>query len=215
MKVAESIINRYADNTDLNSVSYLLRKKRFNLFLKILDVSSMMNILDVGGSESIWMGTGLEHKVTILNSKIYQKVNPFRYIEGNACNMNGIGNNSYDIIFSNSVIEHVGDGRCQKMFANELMRVGKKCWIQTPNKYFPIEPHFVFPYFQFMPKRIQEYIGVNWKYSQLKRNNENVFEELNKLNLLSKTQLKNLFPGFAIYEEKYFGLIKSLVAYRK
>jgi hypothetical protein len=51
----------------------------------------------------------------------------------------------YDIAFSNSVIEHVGDWERQAAFASEIRRVGKNLWIQTPAKECPIEPHYLAP----------------------------------------------------------------------
>ncbi|MBN1396973.1 MAG: class I SAM-dependent methyltransferase [Bacteroidetes bacterium] len=211
----KELIKQYSDNSCNSSFSYLLRKKRLDLCVKILDVNAFTNILDVGGTEHIWIGTGFESNVTILNVNIVKKVIPFKYVNCNACNMESLEDKSYDLVFSNSVIEHVGDIKHQKMFANEIVRVGKKCWVQTPNKYFPIEPHFIFPLFQFMPKNVQRYIGMNWKYSHLKRNGENIIDELQRLRLLTKVELQMLFPEFTIYEEKYYGMTKSLIAYYK
>jgi 2-polyprenyl-3-methyl-5-hydroxy-6-metoxy-1,4-benzoquinol methylase len=49
--------------------------------------------------------------------------------------------NAFDWVFSNSVIEHVGDNDAQLKFVNEMLRVGKNVFFTTPNKYFPIETH--------------------------------------------------------------------------
>ena len=83
-----------------------------------------------------------------MNISFDYEIKDFKYVIGDACNLDMLSSKSFDIIYSNSVIEHVGRER-QKEFANEIMRVGKKYWVQTPYKHFPVEPHFVFPFFQY------------------------------------------------------------------
>ena len=51
------------------------------------------------------------------------------------------GNDVFDAVFSNAVVEHVGDRERQLHFINELIRVGKKVYFTTPNKWFPVETH--------------------------------------------------------------------------
>src|SRR5206468_3871499 len=57
------------------------------------------------------------------------------------------------IVFSNSVIEHVGTREDQRQFAREVARDGKKYWIQTPNRRFPFDHHVMLPAIHFPPKR--------------------------------------------------------------
>lgn len=49
--------------------------------------------------------------------------------------------NEFDWIFSNAVIEHVGNDEAQLFFINEMLRVASNVFFTTPNKYFPIEAH--------------------------------------------------------------------------
>lgn len=49
--------------------------------------------------------------------------------------------NEFDWVFSNAVIEHVGNREDQIVFVNEMLRVGKNVFFTTPNKWFPIESH--------------------------------------------------------------------------
>lgn len=125
-----------------------------------------------------------------------------------------IKDNEFDIVFSNSVIEHVGK-EMQMLFAKEVLRVGKKSWIQTPYKHFPIESHFVFPFFQYLPKKIQNILALKWPYSHYiiqGIQKEEILNELNKLKLLSINDMGNIFKDSKIIYEKYFGLIKSIIA---
>ena len=185
-------------------------------FFETLGVKQAKSILDVGGTEAIWTGTGLEKIVTLLNINFAHKRHAdFTYIVGDACNMEMFGENEFDIIFSNSVIEHVGNFERQKLFAKEIQRVGKKYWIQTPFKHFPIEPHFVFPLFQYLPYPLQKYIGLNWKLSHFKMSNstnEQILDELNRLRLLNEKEMSAIFNDANIIKEKYLGMVKSLIA---
>ena len=62
---------------------------------------------------------------------------------------------SFDLVFSNAVIEHIlGPGR-QEQFAKEIMRVGKSWFVTTPNFWYPFETHHHLPFFQFLPRPVQ------------------------------------------------------------
>jgi len=208
------LFDAFANNQNKSSVSAKLREKRFALFVETLSVKSSDRILDVGGAEYMWINTGFEERVTLLNLR-FEKRNPmFSYICADACNMHMIKDNEFDVVFSNSVIEHVGE-EMQGLFAKEVLRVGKKCWIQTPYKHFPIEPHFVFPFFQYFPKTIQNILALNWPYSHYRiegMRKEEMLDDLNKLKLLSIDDMKKIFDESQIIYEKYFGVIKSLIA---
>lgn len=80
-------------------------------------------------------------------------------VSGDATDLREYEDKSFNLVFSNSVIEHVGDFTAQRKMAKEMMRVGKHCYLQTPNRYFPLEPHFLFPCFQFLPIRLRAFFG--------------------------------------------------------
>ena len=65
---------------------------------------------------------------------------------------------AFDVVFSNSVIEHVGDAASQERFAREVARVGRGFWVQTPNRWFPVEQHLMTPLVHWLPKRWQRAI---------------------------------------------------------
>jgi hypothetical protein len=113
----------------------------------------------------------------------------------------------FDIAFSNSVIEHVPADR-QRAFAAEVQRVAKRYFIQTPNRYFPIEPHYQVPFFQFLPERARR--ALNRRFT-LGWQGKGHWEEIT---LLSAKDMKRLFPDAKIKRERLLGLTKSLMAVR-
>lgn len=215
------LFDKYTDFVDSSSVSYKMRSKRFAKFLDVLNVSGEDQILDIGGMRDIWVGSGLEKNVTILNISVkenYIDKHGITYRKGDGCNMDMYDDNSFDIAFSNSVIEHVGDFNKQKEFAGEVTRVADKYWVQTPNKHFPVEPHFLFPFFQYFSADVKEFIALRWKYSHynmLNLSDEHLLEELANIRLLTKTEMRKLFRDSTIFMEKFFGFSKSIIAWKK
>ncbi len=129
--------------------------------------------------------------------------------------MNMFSDKSVDIVFSNSVIEHVGGFEKQKKMAEEIRRIGKKYWVQTPYKHFPIEMHFLFPLFQYFPRKFQEFIVQHWPLSFAKMYGLDPIYELDHLRLVSISEMKEMFPDSIILKERFLGLTKSLIAYKK
>jgi len=120
------------------------------------------------------------------------------------------------VIFSNSVIEHLGSYSDQSLMANEVRRLGERYFLQTPNRYFPIEPHFLFPFFQFFPYKLKIWLVTRFNLGWFgKIPDENKAREIiSSIRLLNKKELKILFPESKIKEEKFLGLTKSFIVYR-
>jgi len=123
---------------------------------------------------------------------------------------------SFDAVFSNSVIEHVGTFEDQKMMANEVIRVTNFYFIQTPNLYFPIEPHFLVPFFQFFPLSLKVFLVKNFSlgWVEKEKNSENALNTINSIRLLNYKEMNLLFPKSYIFREKFLGLTKSFFAYK-
>ena len=114
----------------------------------------------------------------------------------------------FDIAFSNSVIEHIPPER-QASFAAEIGRVSQRYFVQTPNRYFPIEPHYQLPLFQFLPRRVRQALNRRFTLGWQARGN---WEEIS---LLSARDMRRLFPDAEIRRERVLGLTKSLIALRQ
>ena len=207
-----------SENKD--SLGNQFRNKRFNFFFKkIKKIKKPVTILDVGGKINYWENRNLagnnDYQITLLNIDLEESsYSNIKTIKGNATEMNELEDNSYDLTHSNSVIEHLYDFKNQKKMASEIVRVGKKHLIQTPNKYFFLEPHYLLPFFQFFPNKLKYLILTKTKLSRLKRWNQKFAKQyIEEIRLLSKKEMKTLFPKSKIYYEKFLGMNKSFTAH--
>jgi hypothetical protein len=118
--------------------------------------------------------------------------------------------------FSNSAIEHLGSFRDQFRVAQEIRRVAKGYYVQTPNLYFPLEPHFLVPGWQFIPCEWRAHIlrkrDLGWM-KQVKSLDE-ARAVVKSIRLLDSRDLQKLFPDAGILRERVGPLTKSLVAWR-
>jgi hypothetical protein len=214
-----SILQKLADNKRPGSLADRLRKKRFRLFLELIEAMPRpVKIVDVGGTALFWERMGFtgqkELNITLLNIRTDSTELPgFQMVAGDARQLKQFGDKEFDIAFSNSVIEHVGGFEDQKLMAGEMQRIGKKIFLQTPNRYFPIEPHFLFPFFQFLPLWLKVKLLMNFDlgWYERVRDQKKALEICQSIRLMTKTELRKLFPGANIYEENFYGFIKSYI----
>ena len=202
------------------SLGNRFRSKRFEFFLRKMEkFEKPVTILDVGGKINFWENRGIagnpDYKIMIVNlEKEKSKYNNIKFTIGDATNLTKFGDQSFDIVHSNSVIEHLYNYENQKKMANEVFRIGKKHIIQSPNKYFFIEPHYLFPFFQFLPNSIKYLILTKTRLSRLKKWEKSFARQyINEIRLLNLKEMKNLFPKSHIYYEKFLGMNKSFTMY--
>lgn len=212
------------DPNNSKSLNQKFREKRFAFFRSLLDrihSNTPIEVLDIGGTQSYWesMNFTENNKVNITLLNLYLtpvKYKNFSSIIGDACDLSNFRDNHFDVIFSNSVIEHLFTRENQIKMANEIRRVGKYYYIQTPNYYFPIEPHWLFPFFQFLPFKVRVILTKNFNLGHYKKSKtqEAAIQRVNEVQLLTEKEMKNLFPEGKVYREKFFGLIKSVTMYK-
>lgn len=198
----------------LKPVHRAFRETKIRMFIEKIRPVSSDTLLDIGGSTGItgeFLGLySYFNKIVILNLR---PVNPIVEIDtksdlilADGCFMPFLSY-SFDFVFSNAVIEHVGPWQRQKMLADEIRRVAKKGYfIATPNRYFPIEPHTLLPFYQFMPATLQKAIlkispGYLTKYEPI--------------NLLSARELQTLFPEAKVVKIGFPIIRNNLVAFWK
>lgn len=137
----------------------------------------------------------------------------FTYLDGNGCDLAEFGDKSFHLSHSNSVIEHVGSWENKKRFASESQRVALRQYIQTPNYWFPIEPHFMTPFFHWLPENIRVKLLMNFNLGWYTKTDSK--EEAQKFvdgcALLTAKEMKTLFPKGKLTIEKIGGLSKSLI----
>jgi hypothetical protein len=120
----------------------------------------------------------------------------------------------YDVAHSNSVIEHVGGDKEKSRMAKEVQRIAKKHFIQTPNYWFFMEPHYRAIGFQWLPRAAQVWLLKTRNMGCFKRagSTEEARAILDSVQLLTYKDMKRYFPGSVIWREKVCGLTKSFVA---
>lgn len=209
----------------VKSLKQQFREKRFQFFLDMLEQvrsnpSQAIRILDIGGTQLFWEKMnfldGRNIHITLLNLTKYDTKNEnFTSIVGDACDLSQFRDGEFDIVFSNSVIEHLYTIENQKKMADEARRVGKYYYIQTPNYYFPIEPHWLFPFFQFLPKKTRIYLTSHFPLGSFpKASKEQATKWVNEVRLLTGKEMRQLFPDGKVYNENFLGMTKSITSYR-
>jgi hypothetical protein len=213
------IIRAIVDNENETSVSARMRRKRLEVFKSITSsLPKPVAILDVGGTQRFWDVAGLtdgnQFHITIVNiEKPILTARNMVGMAGDARDMGMFQDNKFDVVFSNSLIEHVGGLEDQRKMAREIVRVGKKFFIQTPNLHFWLEPHFLVPFFQFMPLGMKTFLVRNFNLGWIKRVRDaaQAKKVANAIRLMTQGELETIFPGADIHKEKVLGLTKSFI----
>lgn len=193
------------------------RKLRSEWFKTAIGLKPHMKIMDLGGTPQMWGFIDIPLDITLLNlvhsptSQAEADSIPrhkFTFVSGDACNLD-LPSNSFDVVFSNSVIEHVGDEAKRAAFAANVRRLARKHWVQTPAKYFPIEAHTGMPFWWYYPESWRQGFIKSWR-TQLPP----WTEMIEGTTLVKRDELERLFPDAVIWPERHFGIVKSYVSYR-
>lgn len=191
-------------------------------FAREFRVTASTRILDVGGAPETWDLMPERPRVTLLNTprtkEEMSRASAWVAGDGRALPFH---DRAFDVVFSNSVIEHVGDWASQQRFASEVMRVGRSYWVQTPNRRFPVEQHLLTPLVHWLPRAWQRPVverGTVWEWVARPTPDRRSFyleHYLNEVRLLDSGQVAQLFPGAEILRERFLGWTKSFVAMKR
>ncbi len=206
----------------LTALSRYFRRRRMERFAREFHVTADTRILDVGGSPDYWRMLPTPPRVTLLNMPRAREEldSALHWVAGDGRSL-PFRDASFEIVFSNSVIEHVGDAASQRQFAREVSRVGRSYWVQTPNRRFPVESHLLTPFIHLLPRSWQRAIVPRFTvWSALARvspDRRRFYLEhyLNDIRLLTPREMQTLFPDSRVIRERFLGLTKSLVAVKR
>ena len=210
-----------------NSKGNRFRRKRMDLLTGlirgVLVRRGACRILDLGGTGTFWrtwrdLIDWRRVDVTCLNLPGCGAGpdGPVNMHSGDARNLPEFSDRSFDICFSNSVIEHVGLWSDMKAMAAEVRRLAPAYMIQTPNYWFPIEPHARTPFLHWLPEPLACRVVMARKCGFWSKADtvDAALSTLQSARLLDARQMAALFPDSIVKRERFFGLTKSLIAIR-
>jgi SAM-dependent methyltransferase len=183
-----------------DSISLRSRQRKLRLLLDELRPTPETSVLDIGADE---LGFGEEHgcgtmnffeehypwpqRITALGlhdgEEFRARYPGIRYVQGDACAL-PFADGEFDIVFSNAVIEHVGGRDRQRRLVSEAIRVGRRVFITTPNRRFPVEVHTRLPFVHWLPDALSHRV-----YRATGK------EFATDIHLLTRRSLESLFPG--------------------
>ena len=172
-----------------------------------------MRVLDLGGTPEYWLNAPTRPaSVRCVNLEVREASLDLPWIEcvvGDACEPQA---GEYDLVVSNSCIEHVG-GHERRLRFSETVHAAAGChWVQTPYRYFPIEPHWVFPGFQCLPASAQMHVSKNWPLGHTRSTADSAWSDVSWVELLSITDMRGYFSDSTLWLERWAGAVKSIVA---
>ena len=176
-----------------------------------------MRVLDLGGTPRSWLiAPEMPAHVTTVNLLDLEQPDDDRItvVTGNACDPSDfVRNKAYDLVFSNSLMEHVGGHLPRLQLADVIAKSAPRYWVQTPYRYFPVEPHWVFPGMQFLPLKARAFVAQTWPGGNRDVSTaEQSIDDCEWVELLDITAMRSYFPDAVIWHERFAGLVKSIVA---
>lgn len=197
---------------------------------QVYEAKGRCRIIDLGGHALFWRGVGNDYlnerqcHITLLNvasdeldrnASAMAGANYLTAAVGDAC-ATDFPDGAFDLVHSNSTVEHVGDWPRMVAFAGEVRRLAPAYFVQTPNFWFPIEPHFVAPIWHWLPEQVRVSLLMRRGFGHFPRASsvEEAVSAIQSIRLLDSRYLAALFPDARIVGEKFLGMTKSLLAIR-
>lgn len=168
-----------------DAISIRSRRRKLALFLELMQPDAGTTVLDVGVDEVSLGEAGGQSGCTTHNfledrypwperltalglhdgARFRERYPRIAYVQGDACAL-PFPDASFDLVHSNAVVEHVGGRDRQEAFVREALRVGKRVFLTTPNRCFPVEVHTRLPLVHWLPEslagRVYDLAGKSW-----------------------------------------------------
>lgn len=206
--------DRFVDGPD--SLGARMRARRWQMFAKVVPDLADLDVLDLGGRAEYWRRAPIRPRtVTIVNPEPsdQQGEDWIRYVHGNACDPTLLDGDTFDIVYSNSLIEHVGGFAQRQAMARNVTHLAPRHWVQTPYRYFPIEPHYVCPGMQFLPLPARIVVARFWPLTHTRPSSmAEATEAVLWVELIGAREMRELFPQSHVFFERVVGIPKSMIA---
>ena len=204
-----------------DSVGARKRAARWALAMDSFPDLEQCSVLDLGGTTDAWLRAPVRPKhVTLINLFEPGETDEswLTPVTGDACRaretLEAAGlPTTYDVVFSNSLLEHVGGHAQREAMAREVHALAPRHWVQTPNRYFPVEPHWLFPGMQFLPTPARARVAAYWPLGHTPPHDlDEGMSSVQWTELVGPSELRTYFPNSRIHKERLAGMTKSLVA---
>lgn len=208
-----------------NKLSEISRRKRNNLFFSEINPNEKTRIIDIGAQVSTQKTDTLQLidiypwkeniiAVNISSSHIDNIRKKYPEIHTKVADALHLPwpDKYFDVAYSNAVIEHVGDRTMQKKFASEIMRISKRFFVATPNRWYPFEFHLRLPLVTWFPGDIYLKAGRIVRFNHVSKKYMWFTGEVIGLNLLSKKNLWDIFPQSKIIESRVTFMPEVLIS---
>lgn len=207
-----------------SKLSYVSRKRKLELFYNMLRPSEQTKVLDVGGEVNPRGGSDLQFIDSYPWKKNLAAVNlscehisriKEHHPEIDARVEDALSlpwpDKYFDVVYSNAVIEHVGDFEKQKQMASEIMRVGKRWFVTTPNRWYPFEFHMRLPFVTWLPGSAYLRVGKIISYNHVRKKYMFGINH-DGLRLMTARELKLCFPYSTIIKQRITFMAETLIA---
>ncbi|MFE4588601.1 class I SAM-dependent methyltransferase [Streptomyces laurentii] len=217
MSGIRALRSRFVDAPD--SLGERFRAARWERFRACFPGIGGMRVVDLGGTAENWLRSPLRPRhVHLVNLEPHPDLLPEWMSAENADVTDPdvpakLG--EFDLVVSNSTIEHVGGPSQRRRFVTAVDQLAPLHWVQTPYRYFPVEPHFLAPGFQFLPLAARAKLVRHWPLTHSRPGTpEEGMDAVIGIDLLTRAEMRYLFPRSVILAERVAGLTKSLTAVR-